>query len=369
MDEVAEADTSSEAVAINTARLRELPLVFRATGGEYFRIWIVNLLLTILTLGIFSAWAKVRRLRYFYGSTSLEGSSFEYHGKPIAILKGRLIVVGIYAVFLVTAQFWPVVNIVLPVVAIFGVPWVIARSRYFRMRMTSWRGLRFNFHGRTGGAMKAFVGWPLLSMVSAFALWPLMLWQQAKYIIGHTSFGSQRFEFTTSIGRFYRFCLITLGVALGAAVCAGLAVAAVRGLVGLDAVSGLSPDARRNAAAAIGGATALVTLGLASLVAGAWYRALFFNATIGGTAAGPHRLVARLRPVTLLGITVGNLLAMAVTLGLYYPWAKVRLLRYQLDNTKVLVAGDLSQLLADASADGSAVGEEAGDFFDVDFGI
>ena len=48
---------------------RELPLEFRATGAEYFRIWIVNLLLTIITLGIYSAWAKVRRLRYFYGST------------------------------------------------------------------------------------------------------------------------------------------------------------------------------------------------------------------------------------------------------------------------------------------------------------
>src|SRR5262245_10194931 len=64
---------------------------FTGTGAEYFRIWIVNLLLTILTLGIFSAWAKVRRLRYFYGSTQLAGSSFEYHGEPLKILKGRLI--------------------------------------------------------------------------------------------------------------------------------------------------------------------------------------------------------------------------------------------------------------------------------------
>jgi uncharacterized membrane protein YjgN (DUF898 family) len=41
-----------------------MPFEFRGTGGEYFRIWIVNLLLTILTLGIYSAWAKVRQLRY-----------------------------------------------------------------------------------------------------------------------------------------------------------------------------------------------------------------------------------------------------------------------------------------------------------------
>jgi Zn-dependent protease with chaperone function len=74
-----------------------VPFEFRATGAEYLRIWIVNLLLTIVTVGIYSAWAKVRRLRYFYGSTALDGASFEYHGKPLAILKGRLITVGVSA--------------------------------------------------------------------------------------------------------------------------------------------------------------------------------------------------------------------------------------------------------------------------------
>ena len=63
---------------------------FTGKGWEYFRIWIVNLLLTILTLGVYSAWAKVRRLQYFYRNTRLDGASFEYHGTPIAILKGRV---------------------------------------------------------------------------------------------------------------------------------------------------------------------------------------------------------------------------------------------------------------------------------------
>jgi uncharacterized membrane protein YjgN (DUF898 family) len=63
-----------------------IPFEFRGSGAEYFRIWIVNLLLTIVTLGIYSAWAKVRRLRYFYGNTYLDGHSFEFHGRPLAIL-------------------------------------------------------------------------------------------------------------------------------------------------------------------------------------------------------------------------------------------------------------------------------------------
>ncbi len=37
------------------------PLSFTGTAGDYFRIWIANIALTLLTLGIYSAWAKVRK--------------------------------------------------------------------------------------------------------------------------------------------------------------------------------------------------------------------------------------------------------------------------------------------------------------------
>ena len=69
-------------------------LQFTGSAGEYFRIWIVNLCLNVVTLGLYSPWAKVRRKRYFYGSTLLEGSAFEYTGNPVAILKGRLLVLA-----------------------------------------------------------------------------------------------------------------------------------------------------------------------------------------------------------------------------------------------------------------------------------
>lgn len=71
---------------------------FYGTGSEYFRIWIVNLLLTIITLGIYSPWAKVRRLRYFYGNTELNDESFDFTANPKRILIGRLIAIGVYLI-------------------------------------------------------------------------------------------------------------------------------------------------------------------------------------------------------------------------------------------------------------------------------
>ena len=63
------------------------PVEFTASAAEYFRIWIVNLALTIATLGIYSAWAKVRKKRYFYAHTKIDGDGFEYRGRPLAPCK------------------------------------------------------------------------------------------------------------------------------------------------------------------------------------------------------------------------------------------------------------------------------------------
>src|SRR5690606_20455872 len=78
---------------------------FHGNGGEFFRIWIVNLVLSILTLGIYSAWAKVRTNRYFYGNTEVAGSHFEYLAEPMQILKGRLVAVALFILFGIASEF------------------------------------------------------------------------------------------------------------------------------------------------------------------------------------------------------------------------------------------------------------------------
>ena len=92
-------------------------LQFEFTGNavEFFKIWIVNICLTIVTLGIYSAWAKVRTNKYFYGNTVLAGSSFEYLANPITILKGRLIAFALFVVYSVATAFFPL--------SATGIPW------------------------------------------------------------------------------------------------------------------------------------------------------------------------------------------------------------------------------------------------------
>ena len=137
--------------------VRREPFVFTGTTREYFGIWIVNVLLTILTLGIYSAWAKVRRQRYFYGNTRLAGAAFEYHARPVQILVGRIIVLVLIAAYNVALNFVPVVGGLIAVGLIFAIPWFIMRGLRFSARVTSYRNVRFDHTGTYWGAFQAYI--------------------------------------------------------------------------------------------------------------------------------------------------------------------------------------------------------------------
>ena len=101
---------------------------FTGNGGEYFKIWIVNILLSVITLGIYSAWAKVRTERYFYGNTQLSGHNFEYHAKPLTILRGRIIAVALFITYIVGGHFFPIISIILALALFILSPWIIMLS-------------------------------------------------------------------------------------------------------------------------------------------------------------------------------------------------------------------------------------------------
>lgn len=340
---------------------RAVGFEFRGTGSEYFRIWIVNLLLTVVTVGIYSAWAKVRRLRYFHGNTLLDGHAFDYHAEPKAILIGRLITVGGYALFLLAGKINPALNLIaVPLLAV-GLPWVIMRSRRFHLRMTSWRGLRFGFHGDYKGAFKAYILWWLAAIFTAGILLPVFLQRRLTYLLGNSAYGSQRASYDVRVGRFYAFYGWFILKVLGALILASLLTALVIG------ISKPSVGAMGSPVAAVW--TSVILIAVSLLMAGI-YQAGLLNLAFGNLCIGPHRVESTLKGTGLAGLLFTNAVLIVITLGLYSPWAKVRLVRYQLEHLQVIASGDLADITASATADDTkALGDEISDFFDVDFGI
>lgn len=120
-------------------------LRFSGTGDEYFRIWIVHTLLTALTLGIYSAWAKVRKARWLAQHTHLLGDSFDFHGRPSRILLGRAVAIILFIAYTFSFDWAPSAGIAVLVLLLVLGPLLFGSAQRFRLVNTSWRGLRFGF--------------------------------------------------------------------------------------------------------------------------------------------------------------------------------------------------------------------------------
>lgn len=338
---------------------------FTGSGGEYFRIWIVNMLLTILTLGIYSAWAKVRRMQYFYRHTRVAGSSFDYHGQPLAILKGRLIALGLFLCYSLSTEFAPL--LALPVVVALGLllPWLLRNAFRFRLHNSSWRGLRFSFRGKLGESYIVFL---LLGTLGIFTglLWPLFHSQLKKYQHGNSWYGGTRGSFHATDGQFFgvymRASLLSL---LLFALAITLLVVAGKSLAPLIAESEERPDRM------IGLVLLAVfgTLFLAWLLMTPYLTARLQNLIWNNTRLSEHRFVSALSARQLTWIVLGNLLAVTLTLGLFMPWASVRLARARIGALSLLPADDLATFVADQQHAVQALGDEAAEVFDVDIGL
>ena len=358
-------------------------LSFSGSGGEYFRIWIVNLLLTIVTLGIYGAWAKVRRLRYFYGNTTLAGSSFEYHAQPKQILKGRLIALALILPYYVMQIWRPLWSLAFLLPLLVALPFIIVRSQRFHLRMSSWRNVRFNYAGTYGAAAAAYLGWGLLTVMSLGVLAPYADLQRQRLKIAYSRFGGVPFEYGARPGRFYVAYLVALGVGL-------LVLIAFIGLMGVLAVvvaavshtgkSGSTAMSLKHIFSDPGnfGKKAGVVAGVALFYLG-YFIVLFLpyaiikarttNESLSSTTLRAHRLQSTLRSAALWGILVSNLLLVIVTLGLFAPWAHVRLLRYQLQHTSLLANGSLDDFINEPQTQTGAAAQELSDLMDLDFGL
>ena len=164
---------------------------FSGKGAEFFGIWIVNILLSVITLGIYSAWAKVRTYRYFYGHTRIDGHSFDYLATPIQILKGRILAVIVFLVYTFTTSFLPIVGLIFALGFIFLMPWIINQGLRFNMRMTRHRNVRFAFKGSYGQAFINFILLPVASIFTLYLLMPYVLKRIDSYIHSNISYGDK----------------------------------------------------------------------------------------------------------------------------------------------------------------------------------
>jgi uncharacterized membrane protein YjgN (DUF898 family) len=388
-------DAATQPMATTPMR-HTLDVRFTGSGSEYFRIWIVNLLLTIVTLSLYYPWAKVRRLKYFYGNTLVGEQPLGFHADPKKMFRGYLLVAVLLILYSLAGRVSPTAGLVALVIVGAIWPALLKSSMQFRLANTSWRGLRFRFHGSMGGAYAAML--PLLIPAAAFPalmmavpdqtkppawfgpaffgvfmltmlLLPWLLFNLKKYQHDHYAYGPEQTALNTGAGSFYGVFMKTSGVSLLAMLVAGVLVGVlIGGMVGAAFASGSRPN--MIVLGIIAAVSAVVAMVLVQLMPRPYFTSRMQNLLWGRTASTNVSFQSALRFRPLLWLTIKNWLLMVLTLGLYWPFAAVATTRMRVQ--ALSIASDVDpQTLSDParSLDGEAAGEAAGDLFGLDIGL
>ncbi|MGD8338007.1 MAG: YjgN family protein [Desulfobacterales bacterium] len=342
-----QSDIAASAAAVEQTpapKMAVIPFEFRGSGREYFKIWLVNIILTILTLGIYSAWAKVRHKKYIYGSARLNGAGFEYLADPVKILKGRMIAAVFLVLYSILSNLFPQIGFIFSLVLFAAVPWIVVCALAFNARNSALRNIRFGFSGRIKDAAKTFVLWPILVPLTLGILAPYAYYRQRKFIVENSSYGTTRFAFSASARDYYR---LFLSASVSLVIGVGFVAAVIFFLTPLSVPAALA-----------------LYLYLFAL-----YSVKTTNLQFNSSQLAEHRFKANLRVKEYLALVVTNSLATALTLGLFYPWAKIRTLRYKFSRLSLITSGDIDTFIAGEQKHVGSVGEEMSDFFDIDIGL
>jgi uncharacterized membrane protein YjgN (DUF898 family) len=268
----------------------------------------------------------------------LEGSSFAYLGDPIAILKGRALIVGVLVLLSLIAR-WVQFDFT-PIVFLIALPFVLVKAMRFNNANSAFRNVRFGFEPGPKGyskAFKALVLPALAAMLTLGILYPYFAYKKWCFLVQNSRYGTT--YFTTSVrlrsyfGVYFKASLLFVAFLIGS----------------------------------------VVTLGIGALplyIFFACYRdAAIARLNWSQTRLGQIQLHCNWKVWGLFKLHLGNSLAVIFTLGLLAPWALIRATKYQLEGLSVKPADAIDEFAASALSTGSAMGEEAGEFLGMDLGL
>jgi len=358
---------------------------FTGNGNEYFRIWIINLCLTLATLGIYSAWAKVRRLQYFDRNTQLNGVAFNFHGNPMAIFKGRLVALVLFVAYHYAFGFSKAFGVTVITVLFLTLPWMLRSALQFRLRNTSYRGVRFYF----GGSLKeAYLNYtPLLAIlllpaatvavmpdsknlvglefILLYLSWPVIHAAMKRYQQSHIVYGDQASTYKASIFALIKPYILAFLFAIGIVIVVVIvAVVIVVIMTIISKSTGATPGF--NTGVGIGIVVMVLYAYGVYLVAGPFLQVTIWNLVWNSTQFPTFTVRSELVFWPYLRLQTKNLIFTLLTLGLYRPFAVVSVYQYRLAHMSVeggsfdhIVQSGQNQQIA-------ATGDSSADFFGID---
>jgi uncharacterized membrane protein YjgN (DUF898 family) len=387
--------------------IEPFPMEFSGGGGEFFRVWIVNVLLTIVTLSFYTPFARRRTAQYFYSHTLVAGSPLEFTAQKKKMLVGFLILMVIYGIMQIlaeTGQDSGTAAMMLAGAAL--APYFWASAMRFRFNATRWRGVRLQFAASWGEIYRA--SWPVFvialawfvpvmviesvageeigednmaalrdnllpivasvacALVMSFLCMARLEYNYKSLMVVRGRIGGQPGRWKPVFGDFLRIWLATLGVFLVSL----LAIAVVIAL-GIGSFA-LLANSKEGKLQAVLFAVAMIGFGiflmfLASAPARAYREARMFQ-LVWNNIGVSHvaRFKCKLRVWRYVGLRVVNVLLTLLTLGFYRPFAMISEYRMKAESVTLHVKGGLDQLAGQLSREEQGLGDAIADAVGLD---
>lgn len=307
-------------------------LKFHGTGGELFGIFIINLLLSIITLGVYSFWGMVKITKYIYQNTEFLGDRFDFHGtgmeRFVGFLKGILLFsigIGLFIgiTYILQRLTTPEIAGIIGAILIYGtiivlLPIIIIGKERYRLSRSSYRNIRFRFTGQPMDLVKLFLTHGLLSLITFGFYAPWFICKLNDYFAKNSYYGDQNFQFDGDPQE--------------------LLITYLKGI-------GLT----------------IITLGFYSF----WLQASLVRFYWNHTSVQGKRFNAdRYTGDKLFGTFILAYILTVFTIGIGFPWATVFLLRLNIDNIAMVGEPDFTKVKGSFDSGASAFSDGISDAAD-----
>jgi len=389
------------------------PLVFSGRGFEYFRVWFVNVLLTIVTLSLYTPVARQRTARYFFDHTIIADSPLEFTGQLRKMVFGFLIFASLYVAYEIAGKTGQsTAQALLVFAAIIMAPWIWGSAMRFRLRSTRWRGLQLQFQARWLDVYLA--SWPIFAMAGAWILvaftfkafapdlpesvlptdhanlakvFPAMtleMWglfamgiimsvlciirlefNYKSLLFRHAGIGNQRGRWKPFYGDFVKVwvaatMVFLLSVVLVFAIFAVIVFVFVGGFALFPDLKNMTPKVYMAIFAMV---LAFIFLTFfASAPARAYREARMFQLVWSNVGFGQvARFRCTLKTSSYVWLRLRNMLFTLLSLGLYRPFAKINEYRMKVESVTLFVKGGLDQLVGELVKQQGGLGDALAD--------
>lgn len=200
-------DVSTEAKTEN--------FTYSGKGSEYAFLFFKNLLFTVFTLGIYSAWGRTNNRRYIWGATSFMGDRATYtgQGKELFIgwaMVGFVYLVGYFVITFLTTKVSPLIALLMIPLYAYTYSLIIYGGTRYRLAKTTWRGIRFGLDKNKELTRKFIIlnfKYGLFTFFTGGIALPLMLHEVRKFLVNKSRFGNKYFEYVGESRDFFFLCL------------------------------------------------------------------------------------------------------------------------------------------------------------------